>query len=158
MIPLVINFLFADDAPEFKKITKDFFELVKKGRYVVFISDVVINEIAKTPDNNKKMNLLSVIEQHQLTRLPTDRDEEINVLAEFYLSKGIVPKPKIEDALHIAYAVVFEMDILLSWNFKHLANIKCERMILSANIEMGYNYPLRITTPMEVEYEDSNDF
>jgi len=121
LIPLVINFLFADDAPEFKKITEEFFKLVEKQSYDVFISDIVIKEIDKTTDINKKENLLSIIEQYQLKKLPIDRDAEITVLAELYLSNGIIPKKKTEDALHIAYAVVFEMDVLLSWNFKHLA-------------------------------------
>ena len=39
----VINFLFADDVPEFKKITDDFFEnYIKKEKYLAYISDVVI--------------------------------------------------------------------------------------------------------------------
>jgi len=79
-------------------------------------------------------------------------------LAEVYINKGIIPKVKIEDALHIAYAVVFEMDVLLSWNFKHLANIKKEKDVLLTNMENGYNYPIRIITPMEVDYEDNDDF
>ena len=155
----VINFLFADDVPEFKMITKEFFEFVKIGdRYDVFISDVVINEIGKTSDETKRYNLLSIIERYQLTKLPNDRDSEINTLAEVYLDKGIIPRAKIEDALHIAYTVVFEIDVLLSWNFKHLANIKCEKMVLITNIENGYNYPIRIITPMEVDYEDDDFF
>ena len=49
----VINFLFADDVPEFKKITEEFFEHVKEQRYHVFISDIVIKEIDKTLDRDK---------------------------------------------------------------------------------------------------------
>jgi len=87
-----------------------------------------------------------------------NEDVEISKLAEVYINKGIIPKVKIEDALHIAYAVVFEMDVLLSWNFKHLANIKKEKDVLLTNMENGYNYPIRIITPMEVDYEDNDDF
>jgi len=51
----VINFLFADDVPEFKKITEEFFEIVKIGKgFEVYISDVVINEITKTNDIIKR--------------------------------------------------------------------------------------------------------
>ncbi|MEW6419022.1 MAG: hypothetical protein AB1480_13020 [Nitrospirota bacterium] len=154
----VINFLYAGDVPELKKITEEFFAYVRDGeRFDVYISDVVINEINKTNDLWKKQQLLSVIESYELTKLPDNRDNEIGILAETYLNKGVIPMTKIEDALHIAYSVVFEMDVLLSWNFKHLANIKRERQVLLVNIENGYNYPLRIITPMEVSYEDSND-
>ena len=153
----VINFLYADDVPEFRKITEEFFAYVKEGeRFEVYVSDVVINEINKTDDQGKKQKLLSVIESYELTKLPNDRDVEIGDLAGIYLNKGVIPRSKIEDALHIAYAVVFEMDVLLSWNFRHLANIKREREVLLVNMENGYNYPIRIVTPMEVDYEDSN--
>ncbi|MEK6766064.1 MAG: hypothetical protein AABY49_07590 [Planctomycetota bacterium] len=154
----VINFLYADDVPELKKVTEEFFAYVKGGqRYNVYVSDVVINEINKTNDPLKKQELLSIIGSYRLTKLPNFKDVEISALAEMYLNKGVMPRSKIEDALHIAYAVVFEIDVLLSWNFKHLANIKQEREVLIVNIENGYNYPLRIVTPMEVDYEDSND-
>ena len=128
----VLNFLFADDVPEFKKITEEFFEIVKIGkRFEVYISDVVINEITKTNDIIKRKSLLSIIEDYHLIRLSKDKDVEISKLAEVYINKGIIPKVKIEDALHIAYAVVFEMDVLLSWNFKHLANIKKEKSLIN---------------------------
>lgn len=58
----VLNFLYADDVPEFKKVTEDFFEnYVKKGKYIVYISDVVIREIEKTKDKNRKIKLLELI-------------------------------------------------------------------------------------------------
>ena len=90
--------------------------------------------------------------------MPADKDAEVAKLAEVYMNKGIVPMTKVEDALHIAYAVIFEMDVLLSWNFKHLANIKREKAVLLANMENGYNYPIRIVTPLEVDYEDNDYF
>lgn len=155
----VINFLFADDVPDLRKITEEFFELVKEGEsFEVYISDVVINEITKTNDTEKRRRLLSIIGDYQIIRLTNEKDTEVSELAELYLSKGIIPKVKIEDALHIAYAVVFEMDVLLSWNYKHLANIRKERAVLVTNMENGYNYPIRIATPMEVDYEDNDDF
>ncbi|MEK7846508.1 MAG: hypothetical protein AAB257_06050, partial [Nitrospinota bacterium] len=78
----VLNFLFADDVPEFKKITEEFFEIVKIGkRFEVYISDVVINEITKTNDIKKRNSLLSIIEDYHLIRLPNDKDVEISKLA-----------------------------------------------------------------------------
>ena len=65
----------------------------------------------------------------------------------------IIPEKKIEDALHIAYVTFYEIDILLSWNFRHLANIKKEHKILIENMKMGYNYPVRLLSPLEVQDE-----
>ncbi|HLG30651.1 MAG TPA: hypothetical protein VI387_10610, partial [Candidatus Brocadiales bacterium] len=111
----VINFLFADDVPEFKKITEDFFEnYVKKGKYLVYISDVVIAEIEKTKKGNKKKLLLEVIEKYSLRILALD--ETSNKLSNVYLREKIIPPKKLEDAQHIAIATCNQMDILLSWN------------------------------------------
>ncbi|MDQ3022700.1 MAG: hypothetical protein M3R36_19365 [Bacteroidota bacterium] len=56
----VINFLFADDSPEFKKITIEFFNnYVRKNIYDTFISEVVIKEIMNTKNKDKRNKLLN---------------------------------------------------------------------------------------------------
>lgn len=149
----VINFLFADDVPEFKKITEDFFEnYVKKGKYLVYISDVVIAEIEKTKKGSKKKLLLEVIEKYSLRILALD--ETSNELSNVYLREKIIPPKKLEDAQHIAIATCNQMDILLSWNFKHLSNIQKQISVKIINEKEGYFYPLILTNPMEVVYEN----
>jgi len=152
----VINFLFADDAPEKKDITIDFFEnFVKKNLYDIFISPIVIDEINRTSDEIKKQILLNVIKDYSIEVINiSEKQEEIENLAYIYLDKKIIPKKKIEDALHIAICSVFNIDILLSWNYRHMANVNKESKIISANIAEGYNKQLRIITPMEVIYEE----
>ena len=149
----VINFLFADDVPEFRKITEDFFEnYVEKGKYLVYISDVVIAEIEKTKYDNKKKLLLDVIEKYSLRILILD--ETSDALANVYLREKIIPPKKLEDAQHIAIATCNQMDILLSWNFKHLSNIQKQIGVKITNEKEGYFYPLILTNPMEVVYEN----
>ncbi|MEI6126614.1 MAG: hypothetical protein WCQ99_08705 [Pseudomonadota bacterium] len=47
----VINFLFADDAPDFKMVTEDFFKnYVLRKKFDVYASDVLIREVEKTKD------------------------------------------------------------------------------------------------------------
>ena len=149
----VINFLFAEDAPELQRITQTFFErFVKTETYLAYVSDVVIREIRKTPDDIKRMQLLNVISDYQL-RIVT-MNEEIDRLAQLYIEQRIIPPHKLEDAEHIALATAHQMDVLLSWNFKHLANIKKQRAIRAVNEQENYCYPLVLTNPMEVMYED----
>lgn len=50
----------------------------------------------------------------------------------------------------VAFCVVSKIDYLVSWNFKHLANINRERRVLAKNYELGYIHPLRIITPTEL--------
>lgn len=153
----VINFLYADDAPDFQAATIDFFEqYVRLGRYDVFISDVVIAEIDKTQNRERRDILLGVISEYALRILSSDA--EANRLAELYVAEKIIPAKKVEDALHIALATVHQIEILLSWNFKHLANINKQLLVRSLNEREGYFHPLMLTNPLEVIYEsDSED-
>ena len=83
------------------------------------------------------------------------KHDEVEDLADRYLSEGVIPMTKREDALHVAYATVHQMDILLSWNFKHLANVRREALIVAVNQAVGYRYPLRLLSPLEVEDESN---
>jgi hypothetical protein len=55
--------------------------------------------------------------------------------------------------MHVAYATVFEMDVLLSWNFKHLASLRREARFAVVNQAEGYGRSPRIVSPLEVEDE-----
>ena len=145
----IINFVFADDAPEKKAITIDFFDnYVKRNVFEVFISDVVIEEIEKTKDIKKRKALLNVISQYEISIFTVSK--EVLELAYKYVERGVVPEKKLDDARHLAIATTNECDVLVSWNFKHLVNINKEKQVSAINIQEGYYYPLRLTTPMEV--------
>jgi predicted nucleic acid-binding protein len=147
----VINFLFADDSPEKKEITVDFFDnFVRLGIYETFITEYVIAEINQTTNVEERLRLLKIVEDYPIEILPVEKMEEIGLLAQNYLDNGIMPPKKLFDALHVAFCVVSKIDYLVSWNFKHLANINRERRVLAKNYELGYIHPLRIITPTEL--------
>ena len=149
----VVNFLFAEDAPDFKRVTIDFFEhYVRLKVYQVYVSEVVIREIEQTSDENQKERLLNVIAEFDLRVLPLT--DEANKLALLYLAERILPEKKLDDARHIALTTVNQIDILLSWNFKHLANINKQLAVKVINEREGYYFPMLLTNPMEVLYED----
>ena len=75
---------------------------------------------------------------------------EVELLAAEYQRLDAIPAGHWEDATHVAICTVNQMDVLVSWNFKHLANVNRERRIAAVNESLGYVYPLRITTPLEV--------
>ena len=147
----VINFLFADDAPEYKKITVDFFENYI-NEYKVYLSEVVLTEIANTLVAEKRKKLQSAITKYNL-QVYDKLNAEIEQLALTYIEEKIVPSNKLFDALHIAYATYYEFDVLLSWNFKHLANIRKQIQVNAANEKFGYTKKLNLLNPMEVIYE-----
>ncbi|MBI3988961.1 MAG: hypothetical protein HY347_05030 [candidate division NC10 bacterium] len=55
-----------------------------------------------------------------------------------------------EDAIHAAAATVYELDALVSWNYRHIVNLRRKELIHATNLRQGYMKPLEIITPMEV--------
>ena len=143
----VWNFIFADDAPEKKQITLAFFDKVREGEYEIFISDTVIQEIERA-DEDKQRILFESIEQYKPKVLEINND--VGRMAREYISEGILPQTKLDDATHAAVATVHGLDALISWNLRHLANYKKMEQINKVNMENGYTKRLDLITPMEV--------
>lgn len=80
--------------------------------------------------------------------------EQANQLADTYIAEKVVGKTSRSDCLHIALATINRVDILASWNFKHIVNIGRIRGYNSVNLKLGYP-SLEIRTPKEIlSYED----
>ena len=153
----IISYLFADDTPEKRDITIEFFTK-RLSSYNVYISDVVLFELSKTKDVAKRQMLEDVIKKHNLSVLPISdiAGNDISSIAEEYLQSGVIPPAKREDALHVATCTYFEFDILLSWNFRHLANLHKQMQINSINERLGYLKRLNLVTPLEVMDENTD--
>lgn len=61
----------------------------------------------------------------------------------------MIPEKYRDDARHIAIGVVYDVDYIVSWNYKHMVNIAVRRLINSTNLRMGYK-PIDIISPEEV--------
>lgn len=146
----VWNFFFADDAPEKKEITLQFFKEVEKGEYEIYISGIVLTEIAKASEQKEKL-LSGLIEKYKPKEIEVT--EEVLTLAQKYIEESALPGKAVDDSRHAAIATIYEMDALISWNLKHLANLRRMEMINGINLKEGYSKRLEIITPMEV----SND-
>jgi predicted nucleic acid-binding protein len=146
----VINVLFADDAPEKRNVTIELWARVVRSSPTVYVSQLVVREIERTTDPVRRGILLDAIRLNHLQFLPVEPVDEIRKHAKAYLQEGVIPPTAEDDALHVAIATVQEVDVLVSWNFKHLANVHRERRIAAVNARWGYVYPLRIVSPPEV--------
>jgi len=146
----VINFLFAEDAPEKRDATWAFFGRAMRQGLPLFISQVVIDEISRTQDVRKRGELLNAVVERGLCMLPEGMEEEIELLVQAYMTQGLFRLEQIDDATHVALCTVHSFDVLASWNFRHLANVNRERRVMAINESCGYVYPLRIVSPEEV--------
>ncbi|MCX6153779.1 MAG: hypothetical protein NT007_06450 [Candidatus Kapabacteria bacterium] len=79
--------------------------------------------------------------------------EEVIQLAERYIIQGALTKKSLNDALHIAVASIYNVDVLVSWNFHHIVNLKKIHEFNSINLFMGYKL-IEIRSPKElINYE-----
>jgi len=129
--------------PERQKLTWEFWKKLEK--YEVYISEMTEIELKNTKERKKRNQFLSLTAGMEI--LPIT--EEVIELVQIYLKNKVVPKAKEEDAYHIAVATLNEIDIIVSWNFDHLVNIKTRRRVNGVNILHGYK-PIEIISPPEL--------
>ena len=60
------------------------------------------------------------------------------------------------DALHVAIASVHGIRLIVSWNFKHLVNVRREDGFNAVNLLEGWP-PVRIVSPKEIIYAESDE-
>ncbi|MEI6556640.1 MAG: type II toxin-antitoxin system VapC family toxin [Paludibacter sp.] len=134
---------------EFESTTRELFEEVLQGEYKIVISSVTEGELEQAPEKVKTLlNDLKI--NYELINLT----DEAVVLATEYLSENVVGKTSYDDCLHIAIATIARLDFLVSWNFKHIVNIKRIRGYNGINIKNGYP-AIEIRSPKDmINYED----
>jgi hypothetical protein len=142
----VPNFLLADDAPEKREITKVFAQWLRLATHEIHTSQLVFEEIARSQQPLRGM-LEQALEEMKPNLLTVT--DEARALARHYLEAGILPTRFKDDLLHVAIAVCHRMDMVVTWNMKHLAHPgKVARINAISRL---HGWPMiRIHTPKEV--------
>ena len=74
---------------------------------------------------------------------------EVENLTQIYIDEGIIPENYENDALLIALTSVYSLDILVSWNFKHLVKRKTRIGVNLINLKNSYK-TIEILAPPEL--------
>ena len=121
------------------------FEEFITGNFIAVLSDITLQELESAPENvRNKIN--EIPSQYKKLLQMTD---EANKLAETYIHEGALTNKSFGDALHIALATLHHVDVLASWNFKHIVNLNRIRLYNSINLRLGYRL-IEIRTPREI--------
>ena len=112
----VIGGIFDD---EFSRDTLPFFEKIISGDIILVCSEITLNELINAPQEVK--DFFNGIPEKRLEVL--EITEESFSLADAYIKEQVVGNTSKADCLHIALATINKIDILVSWNFKHIVNI-----------------------------------
>ena len=116
-----------------------------RGERVLVLSTLTVQELAAAPAEVRR-RLAAVPEAHIET---LQLDSEAMALAEAYVAAGVLSAKMVADAQHIAVATVGRVDVLVSWNFKHIVNLQRIHGYNSVNLRSGYPM-IEIRTPREV--------
>ena len=131
--------------PEFKLWSEALVEDFREGRYTAVMSDVTATEVAPAPEFVKSLH-------QELLGLPVELvrvDEGAVSLVQRYIERSVLGQRFLNDMLHIALATIAEVDVLVSWNFRHIVRLDKIRLFNAVNLEQGYK-PLTIYSPREV--------
>ena len=120
---------------EFKEATNKLFDRLFNDEIKFVVSDLLDLELLKAPP---------YVKEHLLKYSP-DKFERVELtaeaiqLADTYIAEKVVGKTSVEDCRHIALATINKVDVLASWNFKHIVNLERIKGYNSVNLRQGYS-------------------
>jgi len=136
---------------EFAEWSKRLFEEFRLGLKIAVVSDVTRRELADAPEAVRS----------ELADLPEGAVEDVppsaeaRQLAEEYVAAGVVAPSNRADAEHMAVASIRRVDVVASWNFRHIVNWGRIRAFNAVNLRLGYPL-LEVRTPREVLREEED--
>jgi predicted nucleic acid-binding protein len=116
----------------------------RRGEFMLYISSIVLDEAAKG-DSEMVEQRLRILEDLPVLELT----EEVKVLGSQFLAKSNLPPRASDDAIHIATATIHNVDYLLTWNCKHIANAQIQKKLAQICLDLGYSLPI-MCTPYEL--------
>lgn len=131
---------------EFRQDTEALLKLIHNGAMRPVISELTE---AETRQASKQVTALLDGLLFDLNAEQLRLSMEAESLAAAYIAAGVVSQKYEADALHIALATLAKVDVLVSWNFKHIVNLARIRGFNGVNLIRGYG-TLEIRSPKEV--------
>jgi predicted nucleic acid-binding protein len=135
---------------EFKDATRELFKRFENNEITFVVSDLLDLELIGAPKNVRELPYKFSADKFERVELT----DEAVVLADTYIAEKVVGKTSLEDCRHIAIATINKVDVLASWNFKHIVNLDRIKGYNSVNYRLGYPM-IEIRSPKDlIHYED----
>jgi predicted nucleic acid-binding protein len=122
--------------------TQPFWDAVFDGTIRVVLSSVLEDEIRVAPPHVREFYAKISIRQSE--RIVSTL--ESNTLAKRYIKAGVLTLNHLTDCKHVALATVARVDVLVSWNSKHIVNRNRIRRFNDISIGFGCD-KIKILTP-----------
>lgn len=121
------------------------FERLTRSEIIFVVSDLLDLELINAPTHVRELLFQYSADKFERVELT----EEAVRLADSYIVEKVVGKTSLEDCRHIALATIFKVDVLASWNFKHIVNLERIKGYNSVNMRLGYS-TLEIRSPKDL--------
>jgi hypothetical protein len=131
---------------ERRKITYRFFRQAER-RHKLFLSMLVIHEIAATPDVDERRYILGRVDSAHPRFLTQRRRAER--IAEDLLDAGGWGANLFADMVHIGYTIAGDLDAIVTWDEGHIACNATRNVVMAYGRRAGTPAPL-IGTPLEI--------
>jgi predicted nucleic acid-binding protein len=125
------------------EMTRDWWQN-RRHTFDLYISQIVLDEVARG-DTEIAAKRIEMLDNFPLLEV----NEAVDDLASEFMAKSNLPPKASDDAIHIALATVNDLDYLLTWNCKHIANAQIQRKLIDICSGFGYKLPI-ICTPYEL--------
>lgn len=129
---------------EFEDPTKKLFKRIADKDFTVYFSEVNETELILAPKHIQEIKNLIPFDCLNYIEM----NDEVEILAQTYISEKALGKASENDAYHIALSSAYRLDCLISWNFKHIVNFDKIKMFNSINMRLGYPL-IDIRSPLE---------
>lgn len=130
---------------EFKEATSKLFERLIQDEVIFVVSDLLDLELINAPTHVRLLLHSYPADKFQRIELT----EEAIKLADTYINEKVVGKTSLEDCRHIALATIHKVDVVASWNFKHIVNLDRIKGYNSVNMRLGYSI-IEIRSPKDL--------
>lgn len=135
---------------EFKDATRELFKRFENNEITFVVSDLLDLELIGAPKKVRELPYKFSTDKFERVELT----DEAVILADTYIAEKVVGKTSLEDCRHIAIATISKVDVLASWNFKHIVNLDRIKGYNSVNYRLGYPM-IEIRSPKDlIHYED----
>jgi hypothetical protein len=126
-----------------QQVTRDWW-LLRRRAFDCVTSDQALTEASRGNEEQAKLRLEALRGLPVIAITP-----EIEKLAGEFLRTGCLPATARPDAIHLAAAAVTQIEFLLTWNWRHLANGQILRRLQREAERSGWQLPF-VCTPAEL--------
>jgi hypothetical protein len=126
-----------------QQLTHDWWN-TQRQKYELCISEAVLDEAAAGDADAAQRRLRFLAELPLL-----DLTEAVNDVAKAIMRSGLLPERATRDSIHIGVSSVHGVDILLTWNCRHIANAAIIKELGVVVESCGYELPV-LCTPEEL--------